>query len=144
MSLFARVIKEMRELGMLIFFLAASSGCAADDPAIQSKEVPMASPKAVSEEMIAVAKADAAQRSGKSVAEITLVSAERVTWSNSAMGCPMPGRMYTQALVPGYRIVLSVGEQKFNYHAGSKGDPTFCPPDRANPPAASGDASGTT
>lgn len=143
MSLFARVIKEMRELGMLIFFLAASSGCAADDPVNQSQEVPMASPKAVSEEMVAVAKADAAQRSGKSVDEIKVLSAERVTWPNSAMGCPMPGRMYTQALVPGYRIVLSVGEQKFDYHAGSKGVPTFCPPDRATPPAASDATSGT-
>ena len=42
--------------------------------------------------------------------------------------------MYTQALVPGYRIVLQAGEQTLNYHAMSRGKPVFCPASRVLPP----------
>ena len=132
-----RVIKGMRELQAMIIFMAIASGCAAGDPVTATNEAPMASSKAVSEEMIATAKADAAQRTGKSEQEITVVSAERVMWSDSSMGCPAPGRMYAQVLTAGYRIVLKVGQEQLSYHAGSVGKPVLCPADRAVPPSAS-------
>jgi hypothetical protein len=115
--------------------VGALSGCAAGDPVTAKNEVPVASAKAVSEEMIAAAKADAAARKGVAEKEITVVSADRVTWSDASMGCPAPGRMYAQVLTPGYRIVLKVGQEKLSYHAGSVGKPVLCPADRALPPA---------
>ena len=51
------------------------------------------------------------------------------------MVCPQPGLLYTQALVPGYRIVLQAAGQTLNYHVGGKGGPTFCPPERVAAPA---------
>jgi hypothetical protein len=129
-----RVINEMRVLRTWIIFIGALSGCAAGDPVTAKNEVPVASSKAVSEEMVAAAKADAAQRKGISAKEITVVSAERVTWSDSSMGCPAPGRMYAQVLTAGYRIVLKVGQEELSYHAGSVGKPVLCPADRAQPP----------
>lgn len=68
--------------------------------------------------------------------EISVVAAEAVTWSDGALGCPEEGMMYTQALVPGYRVVLDVAGEELHYHAGSDG--TFAPCDDPQPPAEGG------
>jgi hypothetical protein len=85
-------------------------------------------------EMIEAALADAAHRSTVGRAEITVLSADPVTWADGSLGCPQPGMMYTQALVPGYRIVLQAGDQTLNYHAMSRGKPVFCPAGRVQAP----------
>lgn len=61
--------------------------------------------------------------------EIKTESVETVTWPSGALGCPKPGMNYTQALVPGYRIVLIANGRKFSYHGRKGGDPFYC----ANP-----------
>ena len=42
-------------------------------------------------------------------ADLKVLSAEAVTWSDGSLGCPEPGMMYTQALVPGYRVQIRGG-----------------------------------
>jgi hypothetical protein len=42
--------------------------------------------------------------------------------------------MYTQALVPGYRVRVQARGEVLDYHAGRMGSPTLCPPERALPP----------
>lgn len=63
-----------------------------------------------------------------------LVSAESVVWRSGALGCPAPDMAYAQALVPGYRVQLRVGERELHYHAGRSGKPTLCPADRVQAP----------
>ena len=58
------------------------------------------------QEAVQAALKDAAGRTGSDAASLKVALAEEVTWPNGGMGCPAPGRMYTQALVPGYRIRL--------------------------------------
>lgn len=91
------------------------------------------------EALVARAKADLAARLGLSEAEIQVVEAQAVTWPDSSLGCPEPGRMYLQVLTPGYRIVLEAGGRRYAYHAGREGLPFLCPPERARPPAAPGE-----
>ena len=79
---------------------------------------------------------DAARRSGLAVAALNVVSADRVTWADGSLGCPETGMLYTQALVPGYRIRIQAGGQTWDYHAGLRGAPRWCPPGRGLPPAA--------
>jgi hypothetical protein len=43
--------------------------------------------------------------------------------------------MYTQALVPGYRVQIRAGGQDLDYHASRMGLPALCPPGRAVPPS---------
>lgn len=50
--------------------------------------------------------------------EIKVVSADKVEWRDGSLGCPKPDVMYTQAIVPGYRIVLQAAGKEWNYHAG--------------------------
>jgi hypothetical protein len=66
---------------------------------------------------------------GVQIDEIRVVAAESVTWSDGSLGCPEEGQMYTQALVPGYRIVLDVAGEEIVYHASETGDFRAC----ANP-----------
>lgn len=72
--------------------------------------------------------ADAATRSGIAQSEITVKSAESVTWPDGSLGCPQPGVMYTQMIVPGYRIVLRANDQEYDYRAGQKGSFQLCVP----------------
>ena len=62
--------------------------------------------------------------------EITLTSAQAVTWRSGAMGCPKPDMMYTMALVPGILIVLNVTGRSYRYHASTNGEPAYCPAER--------------
>lgn len=65
---------------------------------------------------------------GDPEAEVTVVSSERVTWRDGALGCPEPGGRYTQALVEGARTILEHDGTQYSYHRG-KGDWFYC----ANP-----------
>lgn len=80
------------------------------------------------------AKRDMANRLDIDPATIAVEGALRVTWSDGSVGCPVPGMQYTQALVPGYRVILRAGEQLFDYHAAASGHLALCPPDRAIEP----------
>jgi hypothetical protein len=77
---------------------------------------------------------DAARRTGFKRTELEVLSAEAVTWSDGSLGCPQPGMMYTQALVPGFRIRLRAGAETLDYHAGRRGAPMLCPAGRVVPP----------
>lgn len=80
------------------------------------------------------AKLDAGLRLKTDPAAVEVVSAEQVTWSDGSLGCPAPGMQYTQALVPGYRVILRGGGQMLKYHAAANGNPVLCPPERAIEP----------
>jgi hypothetical protein len=79
---------------------------------------------------------DVTRRTGTAREAVKILVAEAVTWSDGSLGCPEPGMIYTQALVRGYRIVASVDDRRFEYHAGTQGPPKFCPADRVAPPVA--------
>ena len=98
-------------------------------PALDAQRVAVGD---VPEAMIQAALADAACRAPGQVP--SLVKAERVTWRDGSLGCPMPGRAYTMALVPGVRIRIRAGADLFDYHAGERGVPFLCPADRATEP----------
>jgi hypothetical protein len=55
-----------------------------------------------------------------------LVSAHAVTWNSGALGCPSPGFSYTQALVDGMRIVVTVAGTAYDYRFGTSDVPQLC------------------
>lgn len=61
---------------------------------------------------------DLAARQHRSPGEISVVEVEEVQWPDGALGLPEPGMMYTQAIVEGHRILLSVDDRTFAYHEG--------------------------
>ncbi|TDD22927.1 hypothetical protein E1218_18615 [Kribbella turkmenica] len=72
------------------------------------------------------AKADLVKRLGIDPGQVTVVSATEVTWPDGSLGCPEPGMNYTQALVPGARIVLEAGGKQYQYHSGGTRPPFLC------------------
>lgn len=114
--------------------LAACGGPArADDPPPLPTPVPPAAPSGL-DAVVALARADVARRSGLPEDSIGIESAEVVIWPDGSLGCPEPDLLYTQALVPGYRVVLRAGGVRYDYHASRRGEPSLCPEGRAQSP----------
>lgn len=55
-----------------------------------------------------------------------VVSVAAVTWPDSSLGCPSPGVSYTQALVDGVRVVVSVDGTEYDYRFGTGSTPKLC------------------
>jgi hypothetical protein len=128
----------------LVGLLLAGCAARADEPpaAAQARTADGAAPgrkgqTAVAGDLQAVvqaALADAARRAGPGAVPRVL-DAAKVTWRDGSLGCPMPGNVYTMALVPGYRIRIESGAEVLDYHASERGAPFLCPPGRATDPA---------
>lgn len=63
---------------------------------------------------------------GVTTAALTIDVTERVTWPSSALGCPSPGKSYTQALTEGMRVVVVAGDRHFDYRFGRGDSPKLC------------------
>jgi hypothetical protein len=72
---------------------------------------------------------DLAARLDVDPSRVRLIESEQVTWPDGSLGCPRPGELYTQALVEGYRVVVSHEDRAFDYHAGADDVPFLCPTD---------------
>jgi len=72
-----------------------------------------------------------------SVAEDTIKvrEARSVQWGSGALGCPKPDMNYTQAIVPGVRLMLESGGTIYYYHGGTGKALFYCPAKRAEAPA---------
>jgi len=79
--------------------------------------------------------ADLAGRAGVAANAITVKEARAVQWGSGAMGCPKPGMNYTQALVPGVRLLLDVDGTIHYYHGSRRASLFYCPAERAQAPA---------
>jgi len=86
------------------------------------------------------AAADLAERLGVAVTEIIVNEVETVTWRTGALGCPQPGMSYTQALVPGVRLILEHGGDLYYYHGTSANDLFYCENPSDPLPGDAGDA----
>lgn len=85
--------------------------------------------------------ADLAERLDVPESEITVVSAEQVTWGDTSLGCPQPGMRYAQVVQDGTYIELEHDGTTYPYHSGGeRPDPFLCeqPPDKGQ-----GDFEGT-
>lgn len=127
---------------VLALALAACAGAGAPDDSARGPVVPSvgAIPSlggdpsfgaigGVPDEMIEDVLEMAVDETGISREDIRVLSAEAVTWSDGSIGCPQDDMMYTQALVPGYRVILDVAGEELAFHASQAGDFRPC----ANP-----------
>ncbi len=62
-----------------------------------------------------------AVRIGVAASQIEVLSVEEVMWSNTSLGCPEPGRQYSDVIVPGFRIILEYEGRKYEYHTNEDG-----------------------
>lgn len=120
---------------------AACAGLPADDaenargsPAPRGGQVATAGTAATLESIVSAVRADAAGLLQRPIDDLPGPVSEPVTWGDGSLGCPMPGRLYTQALVPGWLIVVREGGRELRYHASQRGQWLLCPAGRAQRP----------
>ncbi len=71
---------------------------------------------------------------GSAPAEIKLISSEPVDWPDGCLGVSQPGVMCTQAIVPGYRIILEADGQQYEVRTDRAGmAAVVAPADQAGP-----------
>ena len=115
--------------------VALLAGCATATPAPPMTQSPATGASPELQTLIRAVSDDAARRGGIDASRVRVVEASQVMWADGSLGCPAPGRFYTQALVPGYRVQVEAGGQRLDYHANARGEWSLCPADRARPPA---------
>jgi hypothetical protein len=71
--------------------------------------------------------ADAATRAGVDVSELVVVHAAPVEFNDGSLGCPEPGMGYTQAIVPGYQVIVEHDGAQLDYRASGPGAFRLCP-----------------
>lgn len=93
--------------------------------------VPPSDPPIVGEvpdEILLRIREDLAARLQGDVTGAVVVVAEQVVWPDGSLGCPQPGAFYTQALVPGYKVVLELDGKRYDYRSGRGGTVKLCEP----------------
>jgi hypothetical protein len=95
-------------------------------PIRSDETLPSGDGTAVPDSVMRAVIADVLERTGASQDDISVTTAEAVTWNDGSLGCPEPGMSYTQALVDGYHVVLEVAGETFDYRIGSGTDPRLC------------------
>ena len=114
------------------------AGCQAAPPPDESPVSRISMGRSM-DEVVTKVREHAARVGGVSVDDVRVTNAIAVTWPDGSLGCPEPGMAYTQALVPGYRILVRAGERLLEYHASNRGQFVLCPADRATDPVPSDD-----
>ena len=59
--------------------------------------------------------------------EITVAAWEPVDWPDTSIGCPQPGMMYAQVIVPGYVVFLEARGETFRVHTDQAGQRVCIP-----------------
>jgi hypothetical protein len=86
---------------------------------------PMTAPTGIPATHWAALLSDLATR-GIATEGIEVVTARSVTWPNGALGCPKPGMAYTQMIIDGYQVVVTVGGKTYDYRFGGTATPRLC------------------
>ncbi len=96
---------------------AVTGEAPAETPAGEAVPVEPGSYGEAANALVRQALEDLAGRLGVSMDAIRVDAVVEVNWPDGSLGCPQPGQFYTQAIVPGYQILLSYQEKQYDYHA---------------------------
>ena len=77
-------------------------------------------------QIILQAKKDLAHRLSIEVDKVNLREIRAVTWPDSSLGCPKPGKVYSQASQEGYLIRLEAKGRMYFYHSAGTLNPFLC------------------
>ncbi|WP_339394170.1 hypothetical protein [Nostoc sp. UHCC 0870] len=64
---------------------------------------------------------DIKRREGIATKKLKITDSIRKTWGNGCLELPRPDEFCTQALVPGWRVVVTSGQQRWIYHTNETG-----------------------
>ena len=70
--------------------------------------------------------ADAASRAGVDASAVEVITAQEMMWPDGSLGCAEPGGIYTQAVVPGFWVVVEAGGNAYDYRLDDRGFFKLC------------------
>jgi hypothetical protein len=79
-----------------------------------SSSTPAMSP--IAAELVELARRRIAQELDLPLARVRLASVLDRTWSDTSLGCPVENETYAAVEVPGYQIILVVGQDQYIFH----------------------------
>lgn len=91
-------------------------------PPSQGTAAPTAVPQSVVDESIALL----AEQLGVAVDQIEVTNAMEIEWRDGSIGCAEKGTAYTQALVQGVLVELTVDGTTYAFHQGQDQAPFYC------------------
>jgi hypothetical protein len=80
----------------------------------------------VPKKVLDTVRADLGKRTGAKPEAMKVVRSEEVVFGDGSLGCGRPGQSYTQATVPGYRVVLVVEGKEYDYRVPRQGAFVLC------------------
>jgi hypothetical protein len=112
-------------LAVIVWILTA---CGSNTTSPTPTPVAGASPVVPPESAAAVgaAMSDAASHLGVTPDTLRVDQVQSREWSDSSLGCPQPGQLYSQVITPGYLIVISSGSHQLEYHTDERTRVTLC------------------
>lgn len=69
---------------------------------------------------------DLAKRLNENANKISVVTIEAANWRDGSLGCPEPGKVYTQATTSGYEVILESVGKTYTYHAVNNVHFVYC------------------
>lgn len=75
----------------------------------------------VPESLLRSIKEELSEKLDVAVDAVEVVSAAAIMWNDGSLGCARPDQVYTQAVVPGYRVILQYAGTQYDYRAGEGG-----------------------
>ncbi|HEY0604379.1 MAG TPA: hypothetical protein VGD58_15770 [Herpetosiphonaceae bacterium] len=72
--------------------------------------------------LVARARTQVARHLNIALESVTLQSATPQEWSTGALGCPVPGHVYTQVITPGYLLIFTANNQRYEIHTNDRSD----------------------
>jgi hypothetical protein len=89
------------------------------EEAEEAEEIEKMSPPVIpdaAQPMVEKVRQDLAEQRNVEAAAVNVVEFQSVEWADSSLGCPQPDMMYLMVITPGYRIVLELDGEKYDYH----------------------------
>jgi len=109
---------------MLIASILTACGSSTTSPTATTGASPVVPPESAA--AVGAAMADAANHLGASADALRLEQVQAREWSDSSLGCPQPGQLYSQVITPGYLIVITSGSRQLKYHTDERTRVTLC------------------
>lgn len=87
------------------------------DETVEASDAVLMAADPIAAELVGMAQQVVATRLDLSLRRVQWVSIAAYRWTDSSLGCPLPGQTYEAVEIPGYRIVVQAGDTQYLYHS---------------------------
>lgn len=110
---------------LLVFSTTSCTNNQTNSPQIETTETPSTTSNPLDNKLPTAVKSailsDATKRTSKTVASLRITDAQKQSWKDSCLGLAQPGTLCAQVIVPGWKVVVTDGQNEWVYRTDEKG-----------------------